>query len=234
MHKANREWNGTWMNRLPAVFFFLLVPAIFMPGANVPWAWAQNQTAEKSVEAAEEKDKNPEYKREIQRLNAFIREDATDADAFYNRGWVYGSKGDVELALKDYSRAIELDGGDEDAFYNRGLIYAKIKDYEKALADFKKTLELNPEAVDAYCNMGNVHYKMGKLDEAIRDYTAALKLNPDDGDLYYNRGVVYLSKGWEEKAMNDLKRAAQGGQEEARKYLGLPISKASSGSGTSR
>ncbi len=224
MHKANRELNGTWIKEsLPSVLLCLLLLAASMGGTGAPRAWAQDQSAEKPGEAVAREDQDAEYKREIQRLNAFIREDATDADAFYNRGCVYGSKGDVELALKDYSRAIELDAKHEDALYNRGLIYVKIKDYEKALADFEKTLALNPDAVDAYCNMGNVRYEMGKFDEAIRDYTAALKLNSDDGDLYYNRGVAYLSKGLEERAMMDLKSAAQEGHEEARKYLRLPM-----------
>ncbi|MFH0845543.1 MAG: tetratricopeptide repeat protein, partial [Pseudomonadota bacterium] len=140
----------------------------------------------------------------------------------YNRGWLYAKKGDLQLAEKDYAKAIEINPKHENAYYNRGLLFVQIKKYERAVKDFSEVIKLNPRAVDAYCNRGSANQKSGRLDIAIQDYNAALKIEPDDGDLYYNRGVAYLAKGNKPKAFADFHKAANLGHNEARKYLNMP------------
>jgi len=150
-----------------------------------------------------------DYDAEIKKLDALIKKDSKNIGAFYNRGWMYASKGDVQKAIADYSQVIEIDEEFGDAYYNRGLLYIKMKRDEQAVRDFSKAIEFDSRAFDAYCNRGNVHFKMGKGDLAIKDYTAALKIKPNDGELYHNRSVVYLSIGKKSEAAADSKKAAQ-------------------------
>ena len=158
---------------------------------------------------------------EMRKLNNLINMGSKDADAFYNRGWLYAYKEDPQMAEKDYSQAIGINTEYADAYYNRGLAYVKMKKYQQAVADFTQAIKLNPRATDAYCNRGNAKFEMGKIDLALRDLTAALKINPDDADVYYNRGVVYLAKGLKPKAMADFRKAASLGNNEAKRYLGM-------------
>ncbi|MCK4789264.1 MAG: tetratricopeptide repeat protein [Desulfobacteraceae bacterium] len=150
-----------------------------------------------------------DYDAEIKKVDDLIKKDSKNIGAFYNRGWMYASKGDVQKAIADYSQVIEIDEEFGDAYYNRGLLYAKMKRDEQAVRDFSKAIEFDSRAFDAYCNRGNIHFKMGKGDLAIKDYTAALKIKPNDGELYHNRGIVYLSIGKKSEAAADSKKAAQ-------------------------
>jgi tetratricopeptide (TPR) repeat protein len=169
------------------------------------------------------KDLNDEI--EMQKLNNLIDRENQNADAYYNRGLLYANKGNLQVAEKDYSKAIEIDRRYEDAYYNRGLVFAKMKKYEQAVRDFAQAITLKPNAVDAYCNRGNSNFQLGNLDLALDDFNAALKINPNDADIYYNRAVVYLAKEAKSKAMVDFQKAAKLGHNKARKYLKMPPSK---------
>ncbi|MCJ7596504.1 MAG: tetratricopeptide repeat protein [Desulfobacterales bacterium] len=160
-----------------------------------------------------------DFEFEIKRLNNLLKITDLNADAFFNRGWLYEYKGDLQMAEQDYSKAIQVNNRHVDAHYNRGLLFAKMKKLEQAVQDFSATLKLEPNAVDAYCNRGNANLQLGHIDLALQDYTAGLKIRPDDADLNYNRGVVYLVKGEEGKAREDFKRAAQAGHSKAKEIL---------------
>lgn len=163
----------------------------------------------------------PGFDLEMKKLNNLIKLGSKDADAFYNRGWLYAQKGDLQQAERDYTQAIELNPEHGDAYYNRGLAYVKMKRYAEAVNDFTQAIRLNPRAYDAYCNRGNAYHHLGKYDLALRDYNTALRINPGDSDLFYNRGIVYLAKGLRPKAIADFRKAASMGHNAARKYLGM-------------
>jgi len=160
---------------------------------------------------------------EMKRLNNLIEMDKGNADAFYNRGWLYEYKGELQKAEQDYTKAVEVNKRHVDAYYNRGLVYIKMKKFEQAIKDFSEAIKLKPKSVDVYCNRGNTNFKLNKMDLAMKDYDAALKIDPKDADVYYNRAVVYLAKGDNEKAKADFQKAAQEGHKQAMKYLGLPV-----------
>ena len=169
-----------------------------------------------------------DYGPEMRKLNNLINLGSKDADAFYNRGWLYAHKEDLQMAEKDYTKAIEIHKQHAGAYYNRGLAYVKMKKYPQAVADFTQVIKLNPRALDAYCNRGNANFQLGKMDLALVDYDAALRIKPNDGDLYYNRAIVYLAKGQNSKADADFKKAANLGHSEAIRYLGMAPAKPTS------
>lgn len=56
---------------------------------------------------------------------------------------VYCHQGKYDLALADFSRAIELNSDYAMAYANRGVVYHEMGDYQSALPDFDKAIELN-------------------------------------------------------------------------------------------
>ena len=149
------------------------------------------------------------FELELQRLNYIIAWDDQNADAYYNRGWVYEQIGDPENAEKDYTTAIDIDNSNEDAYFNRGHLYIRSGEYEKAIQDFSEVITLNPESVDAYNNRGNAFFMLGETDSALFDYDTAIDLNPEDPELYQNRAVIYSAKGDRKKAEQDLLEAVR-------------------------
>ena len=71
----------------------------------------------------------------------------------------HGNKGDVESAIRDFTKAIELKPDDAEAHYNRGLAYDGKGDVESAIGDYTKATELKPDFAEAYNNRGIAHGK---------------------------------------------------------------------------
>jgi tetratricopeptide (TPR) repeat protein len=88
-----------------------------------------------------------------------------------NRGLAYGAKGDLDRAIADHAKAIEIDPADATARYHRGLASAMKGAFDAAIADFSKAVELNPKLAPAYYNRGASYGMMGddRLHESDRD-----------------------------------------------------------------
>lgn len=165
---------------------------------------------------------NEDLPLELKRINNLIALDDQNANAFYNRGWIYEYKGEFEKAVEDYTRALNIDKGHTDAYYNRGLIYIRQGKYRLAITDFGEVIKLKREDADVYNNRGNAYLQTNEFDSAFNDYNTAIRISPNDPDLYYNRGVVYRSRGEYGKAKQDFQKAADLGHKQARDLLGLP------------
>ena len=71
-------------------------------------------------------------------------------------------KGDLDGALADENKAVEIDPNIAEAYYNRGFIKRAKGDLDGALADETKAIELNPSFAQAHYNRGLVrHDKQG-------------------------------------------------------------------------
>ncbi len=64
------------------------------------------------------------------------------AMAYFNRGLVYANKEDLDRAISDWDKAIQLDPNFSAVYYNRGITYANRGETQNAIADFKKVLDL--------------------------------------------------------------------------------------------
>ena len=100
--------------------------------------------------------------------------------AFYNRGNAFYELGSLDLAIKDYSRALSLNPVDVDAYYNRGNIYFDLGDLERAIQDYTDAIRLHPAHDFAYFNRANCYLRQGDMKQATADYQKAYSLKPDD------------------------------------------------------
>jgi Flp pilus assembly protein TadD len=102
------------------------------------------------------------------------------AGVFLDRGIMFASQGDYELAIENFTEAIKLDPNFATAYNNRGMMYSKKGDYNRAIADFSQVIKLNPNNADTYNNRGMMYSKKGDNDRAIADYTQAIRLDQDN------------------------------------------------------
>jgi tetratricopeptide (TPR) repeat protein len=237
---GNRRWAVRFSARSWKMMTSLMV-VTFVFTCSLPLIWAQGETYKAPIPKpsnrqapAQEAVKSPapaapsktgatlDFESEMKKINSLISLNDKNADAFFNRGWLYENKGDLQLAEKDYSKAIELDKKHKDAYYNRGLLYIRMKKYEEAIKDFTEVVKLDPSAADALCNRGSAQLERGRIDLALADFDAGLKIRPGDPDLLYNRGLALLAKGQKPKAMEDFKKAAQAGHPKAKDQLKTP------------
>lgn len=73
-------------------------------------------------------------------FNQAINLNPNYAEAYANRGIVYGNINNIEAALADFSKAIELHPENISNYYYRALAYASLGQTELAIADFRKVL----------------------------------------------------------------------------------------------
>lgn len=108
------------------------------------------------------------------RLNA----DSGDRRALHLRGSSLLKLGDLEGALVDYERLLEMNPEDEGALYQRGQIKSKRNDLDGAIEDFTAVLRLNSDHVKAAYARGACRNLKGSFDEAIGSPSLLLSLSP--------------------------------------------------------
>ena len=136
------------------------------------------------------------------------------ADAYGKRGFVYSGEGEYDLAIRDFTNALELVQPTSvmgifvclNLYSNRGFAYAEKGDFEAAIQDFSRAIDLMKDST-AYNNRGFIYSRSGDLNSAIRDYSQAIEVDPDSATAYHNRGRAFLAKGSFDQAISDLSTA---------------------------
>lgn len=136
-----------------------------------------------------------------------LTRDEVIADIYLNRSLIQKEKGNIQTALQDVNRAIQLQGNDAVAFCNRGVIYEKMHNIDRALDDYNEAIALNPDYAPVYYNRGSVYASMEIFDRAIMDYSKAISLHPNFTLSFYNRGVAFEMIGREDLSIEDLSNA---------------------------
>lgn len=103
-------------------------------------------------------------------------------DAFYNRGISHKALGQLDDAIGDYTRALEIDPRHAGSFNNRGSLFHDKGEFDKSLADLDKAITIDPKFAFAYNNRGTVRETMGDKPGAIADYRKAITMTPQDDD----------------------------------------------------
>jgi tetratricopeptide (TPR) repeat protein len=124
-----------------------------------------------------------------------------------NRGIEKAKNGDLNGAVADFNRAIDLNPKDDAPYYNRAQAKRLKKDVAGAIADYTRAIELGSTNPAAYNNRGNARAENNDRDGAIADYTRAIELKPDYARAYYNRAMTKQAKGDTAGAKADFKSA---------------------------
>lgn len=86
-------------------------------------------------------------------------------------------KGDFDLAITDYNKAVELSPKEISIYMHRGRAFSNKKNFDAAIADFSKVIELNPQDSSAYFNRADTYEKKGDTTQAAADYQKAVDLD---------------------------------------------------------
>ena len=101
----------------------------------------------------------------------------TSAEDYFNRGNTRIDKDDLDGAIADHSKAIELNPKYAEAYYSRGFARGDKGELNDAIADYSKAIEINPKYANAYALRGLAKLQQGKDTEAQQDIDIAIKLN---------------------------------------------------------
>jgi tetratricopeptide (TPR) repeat protein len=148
--------------------------------------------------------KSAPYASPLKFYNAVITGNTGPVFAFLNRGLYKKNNKDLQGAIDDYTRAIELKPDFAEAFNNRGEAYFYLRKYENAISDYSRAISLKPGNAGGYYNRGLAYENNDQFEEAVKDYSRAIELDPDISTAYYNRGLVYMNQKVFDKAIEDF------------------------------
>ncbi|MDD4980714.1 MAG: tetratricopeptide repeat protein [Candidatus Omnitrophica bacterium] len=99
-----------------------------------------------------------------------------------NLGDVYGQEGNVEGAIREFSKAIELKTDYADGYHNLATTYYRQGNIKEAVKIYKEAVSLNPELFESHFNLGIIYLDMGQVDSAIEELQKAAELRPQDAN----------------------------------------------------
>ncbi|EGC32401.1 hypothetical protein DICPUDRAFT_89239 [Dictyostelium purpureum] len=94
-------------------------------------------------------------------------------------------KGKYDIAIENYSNAIDLIGSDithknyASLLFKRAGIYNSRGKNILALSDLNRAIEVNPENIHALIKRGKILSSLGRFEDAIDQYKKILKIRPD-------------------------------------------------------
>ena len=147
-----------------------------------------------------------------------IAKNTHDHRAFIGRGNEYRQNAQLDLAIADYTKAIEIKPDYTESISNRGICYSDLKKYESALKDFNQAIQLEPDFAPAFANRGKLYQRQGKHQQALNDFDKAIEIAPSYDVAYYNRAIVHSILGQHQQAVEDLSKTIQLAPESADAY----------------
>jgi tetratricopeptide (TPR) repeat protein len=115
-------------------------------------------------------------------------------------GIAYHQMLELDLAKKQYEKAIKLDRKYSEAINNLGTVYYAKKSYRRAISQYKKALKISPQSASIYSNLGTAHFARKKYKDAAEAYETALRLDPDVFERRSSHGVLLQERSVQERA----------------------------------
>ena len=115
--------------------------------------------------------------------------------AYTNLSVAHLEKGEIDEAINNSRKALELYPKYAEAHYNLGNALLKKGEIDEALAQCQEAVVLTPNDPDSHLALGNAFLAKNHVDEAIAHYSRALELYPDDSTAHYSLGKALLQKG---------------------------------------
>jgi TonB family protein len=133
----------------------------------------------------------------------------TTATGYVNQGNKYLDRGEYDLAVVDYDKAIESNPHSAIAFADRGMARIWQRKYDLARADFDAAERLDASNAVVFRGRGLLALNAGDLDGALSAFTASLSIQPRSTFTLQQRAQTYLRSGERDKALADYARTIQ-------------------------
>ncbi|MBI5076694.1 MAG: tetratricopeptide repeat protein [Nitrospirae bacterium] len=113
------------------------------------------------------------------------------AQDYFNRAEKYHKEDQIDRALLDYDKALDIDPAMVMAYERRGSIYAREEKYERAVADFNRAIGLNLHTASVFAMRGAAYSDLKEYELAIDDLSRSIKMDSKRADTYRLRGEAY-------------------------------------------
>jgi len=131
----------------------------------------------------------------------------TKIEPLRERGMVRAEMGDLDGAVADFAKVIEMDPEDAVAHEEQAKALAELKRFDEALVSVDKATQLEPGSIMPLMIRAQIHVEMNNLDAAMHDVNQALAMRPGNPFVLLLRASVYKALDKFDAALADIDRA---------------------------
>jgi len=156
--------------------------------------------------------RNAVWSNELTFLQDCVAKSPNKARPHNNLGLVLLKNGDVEEAIVQFFRSLELEPDKYMIYYNMGNALSQNKRFEEAIYYYKQALELADGKDDSklfYMGIGNIYEKQGNPSDAIEQFRQALVIDPDFDRAHNYLGKILAQQGMYDEAIYHLFEAVR-------------------------
>jgi Flp pilus assembly protein TadD len=143
----------------------------------------------------------------IGQLEESLKARGRDPDVLCNLGIIHQARGDLAIATRYFTGALQRQPGHIAARYNRGVCAMLQGHYHAAIEDFSGVNRAAPDHGWALIQKGCCWYRLGQTGRALEAIRHAMRSAPGDFVVRYNAGTLMLREGMVEQAVRELERA---------------------------
>src|SRR5437588_2224764 len=114
------------------------------------------------------------------------------ASAYVGRALILKSRGQLDLAMRDFDAALALEPRHVYALHGRGALWMKEKEWSRSIRDFADVLRLTSDqdlTASAYRNRGIARLQLREYEHAIADFDASIQIDRSNSpDAFAHRG----------------------------------------------
>jgi len=118
-----------------------------------------------------------------------------DALLYLERGKAYLLLQQMEDAVDDFTRALNMDDSLDSGYFGRGMALGRLGRLETGIADLTIFLQRNPQSSIGYTKRGVRHIWNNDFDSAIKDLSKAVALDDGNAEAHDDLGVALAQTG---------------------------------------
>jgi tetratricopeptide (TPR) repeat protein len=124
-------------------------------------------------------------------------------------GEVYLYHSQLEEAIAEFRKELEINPGSATAYYKLADGYSRVQKYDDAERLLQRSIWLDSTSTGPYILLGKVLQKKGETELAVRALQRALAMDPNNPIPHHLLGQAYRDLGKSEEADRELKVAGQ-------------------------
>jgi len=148
-----------------------------------------------------------EHLMQLSSLNQAVFRDRSSPQPYIARGKYFVRENQLDNALANFNRALELNPRSSDALTQRARVWLRQGDAKKAIADATAALEIERRE-ETFSVRGDAYRKLKQYDLATADYDHAQRIDQDVADTWTLYAESLKDAGRNQEAAEALRRAA--------------------------
>jgi tetratricopeptide (TPR) repeat protein len=113
---------------------------------------------------------------------------------------------EMEKALEEFKKAVELDKDNVDALLSKAIVLAGTGKFNESLVDLDKVITLNQNIPDAYLYRALCKLQLGDVTNSLPDFDKTIELSPDNMNaVFYRANAKFELKNFE-GAIEDMNK----------------------------